>query len=160
MSSENITIKIKTLDSKELILTVPKNVCIVLLLNLSLKLPVPQLKEKVAQRSSIPAIRQRIICQGRVLKDDKCLSDYGIENNQVLHLVAMPQQGWKYIIIFTEIIQIESSSNERTQQPTSTRTHTSTTTPIGGVYMSTISVPDGSSLPDLNSVIIFVKKKY
>lgn len=72
-------IKIKTLDNKELELEIESN------------LSVLDLKKLIEKRSNIPSDRQRIIYQGRVLLDDKKVSDYDVMNETVLHLVAMPQ---------------------------------------------------------------------
>lgn len=51
------------------------------------------LKNIVAEQSSIPAERQRIIYSGRVLKDHETIGTYKIKNGQTVHLIrgAAPQ---------------------------------------------------------------------
>ncbi|KAJ4458937.1 putative Ubiquitin family protein; expressed [Paratrimastix pyriformis] len=48
---------------------------------------VAELKEKIANQLNCPAVDQRLIFSGHVLKDDKPLSEYGIQNEHVVHLV-------------------------------------------------------------------------
>ncbi|KAF3192805.1 hypothetical protein TWF225_011604 [Orbilia oligospora] len=48
---------------------------------------VADLKQKLAEPSSIPADRQRLIYSGRVLKDDQTLDNYKIQNGHTVHLV-------------------------------------------------------------------------
>jgi len=43
-----------------------------------LQVPVPLLKEKIATVTGILSEQQRLICRGRVLKDDELLSAYRI----------------------------------------------------------------------------------
>jgi uncharacterized ubiquitin-like protein YukD len=71
-----IEIKIKTLDSQTYNLRVNK--CV----------PVPLLKDKIATVTGILSEQQRLICRGRVLKDDELLSAYHVEDGHTLHLVV------------------------------------------------------------------------
>lgn len=48
---------------------------------------VADLKQKLAEPSSIPADRQRLIYSGRVLKDDQTVDSYKIQNGHTVHLV-------------------------------------------------------------------------
>lgn len=41
-------------------------------------MPVPALKEQIASVTGVLSERQRLICQGKVLKDDQLLSAYRI----------------------------------------------------------------------------------
>ncbi|KAF3934146.1 Ubiquilin [Dactylellina cionopaga] len=50
-------------------------------------LSVAELKQKLAEPSSIPADRQRLIYSGRVLKDDNTVDSYKIQNGHTVHLV-------------------------------------------------------------------------
>lgn len=75
-SETTIQIKIKTLDSQTYNLRVNK--CV----------PVPLLKEKIATVTGILSEQQRLICRGRVLKDDELLSAYHVEDGHTLHLVV------------------------------------------------------------------------
>uniref|UniRef100_A0A0D9X6E4 Ubiquitin-like domain-containing protein n=1 Tax=Leersia perrieri TaxID=77586 RepID=A0A0D9X6E4_9ORYZ len=68
-SESTIEIKIKTLDSQTYNLRVNKRV------------PVPLLKEKIATVTGILSEQQRLICRGRVLKDDELLSAYRTTSN-------------------------------------------------------------------------------
>ncbi|KAM0836505.1 hypothetical protein ACQ4PT_062269 [Festuca glaucescens] len=75
-SETTIEIKIKTLDSQTYNLHVNK--CV----------PVPLLKDKIATVTGILSEHQRLICRGRVLKDDELLSAYHVEDGHTLHLVV------------------------------------------------------------------------
>ena len=50
-----------------------------------LQVPVPLLKEKIATVTGILSEQQRLICRGRVLKDDELLSTYRILIYLVFH---------------------------------------------------------------------------
>ncbi|KAM1731866.1 hypothetical protein ACFX11_017693 [Malus domestica] len=82
-SEATIEIKIKTLDSQTYTLRVDK------------QMPVPALKEQVASVTGVLSEQQRLICRGKVLKDDQLLSAYRIlfffldvEDGHTLHLVV------------------------------------------------------------------------
>jgi len=75
-SETTIEIKIKTLDSQTYNLRVNK--CV----------PIPLLKDKIAIVTGILSEQQRLICRGRVLKDDELLSAYHVEDGHTLHLVV------------------------------------------------------------------------
>lgn len=82
-SAKTIEIKIKTLDSQVYTCRVEQNIS------------VPALKEHIATLTSVPAENQRLICRGKVLKDDQILSSYNVEDGHTLHLVTrqVPQPG-------------------------------------------------------------------
>ncbi|KAK6522566.1 hypothetical protein TWF281_002005 [Arthrobotrys megalospora] len=48
---------------------------------------IADLKQQLAEPSSIPADRQRLIYSGRVLKDDQTVDSYKIQNGHTVHLV-------------------------------------------------------------------------
>ncbi|KAF7021011.1 hypothetical protein CFC21_034024 [Triticum aestivum] len=75
-SETTIEIKIKTLDSQTYNLRVNK--CV----------PMPLLKDKIATVTGVLSEQQRLICRGRVLKDDELLSAYHVEDGHTLHLVV------------------------------------------------------------------------
>ncbi|KAI9117193.1 hypothetical protein K1719_011359 [Acacia pycnantha] len=76
VSEAAIEIKIKTLDSQIYTLKVDK------------QMPVPALKEQIASVTGVLSERQRLICRGKVLKDDQLLSAYHVEDGHTLHLVV------------------------------------------------------------------------
>jgi hypothetical protein len=43
-----------------------------------MQMPVPALKEQIASVTGVVSEQQRLICQGKVLKDDQLLSAYRI----------------------------------------------------------------------------------
>ncbi|XP_057550937.1 ubiquitin-like domain-containing protein CIP73 isoform X2 [Amaranthus tricolor] len=65
-SATTIEIKIKTMDSQTYSLQVDK------------QMPVPALKERIASVTGVVTEHQRLICRGKVLKDDQLLSAYRI----------------------------------------------------------------------------------
>ncbi|KAK8515527.1 hypothetical protein V6N12_075567 [Hibiscus sabdariffa] len=75
-SETTIEIKIKTLDSQTYTMRVDK------------QMPVPALKEQIASVTGVLSEQQRLICRGRVLKDDQLLSAYHVEDGHTLHLVV------------------------------------------------------------------------
>ncbi|XP_047337807.1 ubiquitin-like domain-containing protein CIP73 isoform X2 [Impatiens glandulifera] len=75
-SETTVEIKIKTLDSQTYTLRVDK--CV----------PVPALKEQIAIVTGVLSEQQRLICRGKVLKDDQLLSAYHVEDGHTLHLVV------------------------------------------------------------------------
>ncbi|KAL3497320.1 hypothetical protein ACH5RR_040052 [Cinchona calisaya] len=77
-SETTVEIKIKTLDSQTYTLRVDK--CV----------PVPALKEQIATVTGVLSEQQRLICRGKVLKDDQLLSAYHVEDGHTLHLVVRP----------------------------------------------------------------------
>ncbi|XP_034699659.1 ubiquitin-like domain-containing protein CIP73 isoform X1 [Vitis riparia] len=71
-----IEIKIKTLDSQTYTMRVNKQV------------PVPDLKQQIATVTGVLSDQQRLICRGKVLKDDQRLCAYHVEDGHTLHLVT------------------------------------------------------------------------
>ncbi|CAL1414841.1 unnamed protein product [Linum trigynum] len=51
-------------------------------------MPVPALKEQIASVTGVLSEQQRLICRGRVLKDDQLLSAYHVEDGHTLHMVV------------------------------------------------------------------------
>ncbi|KAK3845164.1 MAG: ubiquitin-related domain-containing protein [Linnemannia gamsii] len=49
-----------------------------------------QLKDRLASILSVPSPRQRLIFRGRVMADDKPLTEYSLEDGHTLHLVTRP----------------------------------------------------------------------
>ncbi|XP_072966662.1 ubiquitin-like domain-containing protein CIP73 isoform X3 [Typha angustifolia] len=85
-SETTVDIKIKTLDSQTYNLRVNK--CV----------PVPLLKEQIANVTGVVSEQQRLICRGKVLKDDELLSAYHVEDGHTLHLVVrQPSQSSPFV---------------------------------------------------------------
>ncbi|XP_072994503.1 ubiquitin-like domain-containing protein CIP73 isoform X3 [Typha latifolia] len=85
-SETTVDIKIKTLDSQTYNLRVNKCVS------------VPLLKEQIAHVTGVVSEQQRLICRGKVLKDDELLSAYHVEDGHTLHLVVrQPSQSSPFV---------------------------------------------------------------
>ncbi|KAL0372257.1 UNVERIFIED_CONTAM: Ubiquitin-like domain-containing protein CIP73 [Sesamum calycinum] len=56
--------------------------------NFTKHVPVPELKEQIASVTGVLSEQQRLICRGKVLKDDQLLSAYHVEDGHTLHLVV------------------------------------------------------------------------
>jgi hypothetical protein len=87
---ETMEIKIKTLDSQSYTIRVAKNVA------------VPALKEHLATVVGVPADSQRLICRGKVLKDDQLLSAYSI----LLHSCSLCQNETSPLTLLAREIQL------------------------------------------------------
>ncbi|KAI5416048.1 ubiquitin-like domain-containing protein CIP73 [Lathyrus oleraceus] len=132
-SETTIEIKIKTLDSQTYSLKVDK------------QMPVPALKEQIASVTGVISEQQRLICQGKVLKDDQLLSAYHVEDGHTLHLVVrqpdLPPPG--------------SLPNHAATEPNSSTSHNHSTQVAPGVFIETFNVPvhgDGVP-PEINRIV-------
>ncbi|XP_009789081.1 ubiquitin-like domain-containing protein CIP73 [Nicotiana sylvestris] len=125
-----VEIKIKTLDSQTYTLRVDK--CV----------PVPALKEQIATVTGVLSEQQRLICRGKVLKDDQLLSAYHVEDGHTLHLV------------------VRQPSSESTPDPQGTASASSSGHIQGnrvgpGVVVGTYNLSEhgDGTFPDLNRII-------
>ncbi|KAK8471249.1 hypothetical protein PHAVU_003G173700 [Phaseolus vulgaris] len=132
-SETTIEIKIKTLDSQTYTLRVDK------------QMPVPALKEQIASVTGVLSERQRLICQGKVLKDDQLLSAYHVEDGHTLHLVVrqpdLPPPG--------------SLPNHSVTEPNSSSSLSHSSQVAPGVFIETFNVPfqgDGVA-PEINRIV-------
>ncbi|TQD86169.1 hypothetical protein C1H46_028342 [Malus baccata] len=128
-SEATIEIKIKTLDSQTYTLRVDK------------QMPVPALKEQIASVTGVLSEQQRLICRGKVLRDDQLLSAYHVEDGHTLHLVLR---------------QPIPPSPEGLPDHPGTNPASSTSRHVGpGVVIETFSMPvqgDGFA-PEVNRII-------
>ncbi|KAH1007830.1 hypothetical protein HUJ04_005022 [Dendroctonus ponderosae] len=60
------------------------------------------LKEKLEEKEGIPPQQQRLVFQGKQLKDDKTVNSYKLKAGTVLHLVVALRGGEDNNIIFFE----------------------------------------------------------
>ncbi|KAF1806560.1 hypothetical protein FB192DRAFT_1271075 [Mucor lusitanicus] len=76
---EQIALQIKSMEQRTTSVTLPRNASVL------------DLKQEVQVAFDVDSNRQRLIFQGRVLKDDKNLADYAnLDNGKVVHLVIRP----------------------------------------------------------------------
>ncbi|KAF9215435.1 hypothetical protein BGZ59_001375 [Podila verticillata] len=106
-STDPITLRITTLDTRILSVSVP------------LQETVLQLKERLAVLLQVPSPRQRLIFQGRLLRDEDRLNDYALRDGHTIHLVTRPADA-------------PVNPNNDVPRPNTTNT-TSTTTGAGPV---------------------------
>ncbi|CAM6036842.1 unnamed protein product [Sphagnum compactum] len=141
-SAGTIEIKIKTLDSQSYTIQVEKNVA------------VPALKEKLAALVGVPADNQRLICRGKVLKDDQLLSAYNVEDGHTLHLVARPQLPPAGVGPSTA--GTEGSGGVSDAVPAQPRNRTGHIS--HSLLMGTLNIPDTGegAMPDLSRIISVV----
>jgi uncharacterized ubiquitin-like protein YukD len=128
-----IEIKIKTLDSQTYTLQVHK------------QMPVPELKQQIASVTGVLSDRQRLICRGRVLKDDQLLSAYHIEDGHTLHLVV-GQPGPPPSTNSAQQTAAESGANASNGQRIQV---------APGVVVETYDItdPGDGALPDINRIV-------
>ncbi|KAH9552019.1 hypothetical protein CY35_09G042800 [Sphagnum magellanicum] len=138
-SAGTIEIKIKTLDSQSYTIQVEENVA------------VPALKEKLAALVGVPADNQRLICRGKVLKDDQLLSAYNVEDGHTLHLVARPQLPPAGVGPSTA--GTEGSGGVSDAVPAQSRNRTGHIS--HSLLMGTLNIPDTGegAMPDLSRII-------
>ncbi|GJJ79155.1 hypothetical protein EMPS_11514 [Entomortierella parvispora] len=73
-----ITLSVKTLESQTHAVSLPPSETVL------------QLKERLAAMLEVPSPRQRLIFRGRVLADDKALTEYSLQDGHTIHLVTRP----------------------------------------------------------------------
>eukprot|EP00250_Pteridium_aquilinum_P011905 c20382_g1_i1 orf=144-3356(+) len=134
-------IKIKTLDSQVYTCNVDQN------------MTVPALKEHIATLTGVPVENQRLICRGKVLKDDHNLSAYNVEDGHTLHLVTrqVPQPGAP-----SSSAGANAGEEEQGGEDSLTAASRNRPTQIShSVVMGTFNVPDNGDggLPDVNRII-------
>lgn len=125
-----VEIKIKTLDSETYTLRVDK--CV----------PVPALKEQIATVTGVLTEQQRLICRGKVLKDDQLLSAYHVEDGHTLHLVVRQPPS-------------ESTPDSQATASASSAGHSQGNRVSPGVVVGTYSSSEHGHgiFPDLNRII-------
>lgn len=121
---EQIALQIKSLEQRTTSVTLPRNASVL------------ELKHEIQVAFDVDSNRQRLIFQGRVLKDDKHLTDYGnpithikesvcvliffshlanLDNGKVIHLVIRPVDAPHNPLngIYIYIIIINISNNNK-----------------------------------------------
>ncbi|KAH6792435.1 hypothetical protein C2S52_002912 [Perilla frutescens var. hirtella] len=138
-SETTVEIKIKTLDSQTFTLRVHKRV------------PVPELKEQIASVTGVLSEQQRLICRGKVLKDDQLLSAYHVEDGHTLHLVVR---------------QPVAPLPEQSDQPATDPTSSTGQNPGGrispGMVVGTFNISEqgDGAFPDLNRIVSAVLNSF
>ncbi|KAI0776334.1 hypothetical protein BD413DRAFT_528502 [Trametes elegans] len=74
-------------SSSEILINVKGPSELKLQISISTDKTVSELKQAIAEKSDVPADRQRLIYSGRVLKDEDALSAYKIQTGHTLHMV-------------------------------------------------------------------------
>ncbi|KAI3467987.1 hypothetical protein Pfo_024650 [Paulownia fortunei] len=139
-SETTVEIQIKTLDSQTFTLRVDK--C----------LPVPELKEKIASVTGVLSEQQRLICRGKVLKDDQLLSAYHVEDGHTLHLVVRQP-----------VAPSPENSSDHPAIDTASSTSSNPGNRVGpGMLIGTfnISEPGDGAFPDINRIVSSVLNSF
>ncbi|XP_021860167.1 ubiquitin-like domain-containing protein CIP73 isoform X3 [Spinacia oleracea] len=128
-----IEIKIKTMDSQTYTLQVDK------------QMPVPALKERIASVTGVVTEHQRLICRGKVLKDDQLLSAYHVEDGHTLHMVVREPTASSSGSLSADSAVDQSSSGNRGEYYQV----------APGIVVETFNMPGQGDrvLPDLNRII-------
>ncbi|KAL0447308.1 UNVERIFIED_CONTAM: Ubiquitin-like domain-containing protein CIP73 [Sesamum latifolium] len=105
------------------------------------QVPVPELKEQIASVTGVLSEQQRLICRGKVLKDDQLLSAYHVEDGHTLHLVVRQPVA----------LSSELSDHAATDQASSTGLNSANRVGPGMVVGTfNISEQGDGAFPDLN----------
>ena len=113
-------------------------------LRVALDLSVRDLKQAVAAQMDVPVERQRLIYGGQVLKDDRPLRHYKLENDVVVHLVARPEGAT------ANAANDDSPAAEESLEISRNRATTGFGHP--GMVMGTVTIPEGQGL-DLATIM-------
>lgn len=140
-SDATVEIKVKTLDSQTYTLRVDK--C----------MPVPALKEQIAIVTGVLSDQQRLICRGKVLKDDQLLSAYHVEDGHTLHLVV--RQPLQQPPSFMAGIAGDGHSESQGAVPIAGDTRNRGGQVSHSVVLGTFNIPDqgDGGIPDLNRIV-------
>ncbi|XP_077217668.1 ubiquitin-like domain-containing protein CIP73 [Tasmannia lanceolata] len=140
-SETMVEIKIKTLDSQTYTLRVNK------------RMPVPALKEQIATVTGVLSEQQRLICRGKVLKDDQLLSAYHVEDGHTLHLVV--RQPLPSSSSTTGLMGSESAPDNPATDPASNATHNRGNQVAHSVMLGTFNVSEqgDGAMQDLGRII-------
>ncbi|XP_011081507.1 uncharacterized protein LOC105164545 isoform X1 [Sesamum indicum] len=138
-SETTVEIKIKTLDSQTFTLRVDKRV------------PIPELKDKIASVTGVLSEQQRLICRGKVLKDDQLLSAYHVEDGHTLHLVVRQP-----------VPPTPESSSDHPGDTTASAGNNPGNRVGPGMVVGTfnISEPGDGAFPDLNRIVSAVLNSF
>ncbi|XP_057773816.1 ubiquitin-like domain-containing protein CIP73 [Salvia miltiorrhiza] len=138
-SQTTVLIKIKTLDSQTFTLRVDK--CV----------PVPELKEQIASVTGVLSEQQRLICRGKVLKDDQLLSAYHVEDGHTLHLVVRQP-----------IATSAEQSDQQATDPTSSTGQNAGGRISPGMVVGTFNISEqgDGAFPDLNRIVSAVLNSF
>ncbi|XP_077238006.1 ubiquitin-like domain-containing protein CIP73 [Tasmannia lanceolata] len=141
-SETTVEIKIKTLDSHTYTLRVNK------------RMPVPALKEQIASVTGVLSEQQRLICRGKVLKDDQLLSEYHVEDGHTLHLVVR-QPFHSSSSPTTGFMGSESAPDNPATDPTSNAADNQGNQVAHSVVLGTFNISDQGDgpMPDLNRIV-------
>ncbi|KAK4388633.1 Ubiquitin-like domain-containing protein CIP73 [Sesamum angolense] len=157
-SETTIQIKIKTLDSQTFTLRVDKRV------------PVPELKDKIASVTGVLSEQQRLICRGKVLKDDQLLSAYRILSFFMLLLCSTfsvvklyVEDGHTLHLVVRQPVPPTPESSSDQPGDTTASTGNNPGNRVGpGMVVGTfnISEPGDGAFPDLNRIVSAVLNSF
>ncbi|THF98838.1 hypothetical protein TEA_001770 [Camellia sinensis var. sinensis] len=151
-SEATVEIKIKTLDSQTYTLRVDK--CV----------PVPALKEQIATVTGVLSEQQRLICRGKVLKDDQLLSAYlSLDIGAPLHkMIVDVEDGHTLHLVVRQPIPslLESSFDPATDPASGTNRQGTQAGPSVVVGTFNISEQGDGVLPDFSRIVSAVLSSF
>lgn len=102
-------LKIRVLDQDDINVEVPNNASI------------DTLSKTIAENSNMPTNQQRLIFRGQLMQPGSLLSDYGVEDGCVIHMV-------KRNTVFHKIYSIQDSAHREAASAAGTNDSTHSTT--------------------------------
>eukprot|EP01117_Protostelium_nocturnum_P005935 TRINITY_DN2135_c2_g1_i2.p1 TRINITY_DN2135_c2_g1~~TRINITY_DN2135_c2_g1_i2.p1 ORF type:complete len:598 (-),score=246.37 TRINITY_DN2135_c2_g1_i2:135-1928(-) len=137
MAEETIQINIKTLDNKTVPIVTKTNIL------------VSDFKKRIESEMKVPIQSQRLIYQGKVLKDNLFLKDYSMKDSSTLHMISRPDNQPNNT---NNPSSLPSNSNSSPAPPQSSNPNENIPQPHN-LLMGSISIPENASMPQFSHLL-------